>query len=84
VSITGEATISEDVEMKRKLFNALQRAWFPGGATDPDLELVQLRIRHAEYWDVKESKTTQLYKMAKAAVTGQVPEMGEHRELHAH
>ena len=82
ISVTGEATISEDLETKRKLFNALAKAWFPGGAEDPDLELVEVRIAGAEYWDIKESKTTQLLKMATAAVTGNKPEMGEHRELH--
>jgi general stress protein 26 len=81
VSITGQATISEDLRMKQHLFNALARGWFPGGASDPDLELVQVRILHAEYWDIKESKTTQLYKLAKAAVTGKQPTLGEHREL---
>lgn len=82
ISVTGEATISEDLETKRKLFNALAKAWFPGGAQDPDLELVAVRILAAEYWDIKESKTTQLLKMATAAVSGHKPEMGEHRELH--
>lgn len=82
VSITGEAAVNEDMDKKRHLFNALAKAWFPGGVEDPDLELVEVRIGHAEYWDVKESKTTQLFKMAKAAVTGEPPHMGEHRELH--
>jgi hypothetical protein len=78
----GLATISEDLAQKKKLFNALAKAWFPGGAEDPDLELVQVEIRDAEFWNVKESKTTQLLKMATAAVTGNKPEMGEHREMH--
>ena len=82
VSITGMATISEDMAQKKKLFNALAKAWFPGGVEDPDLELVQVEIRDAEFWNVKESKATQLLKMATAAVTGNKPEMGEHRELH--
>ena len=84
VSICGQATISDDSRLKAHLFNALAKAWFPGGVNDPDLELVQARIGSAEYWDVKESKTTQLFKMAKAAVTGEPPDMGEHRELQVH
>jgi general stress protein 26 len=84
VSISGQASINEDERLKQHLFNALAKAWFPGGVSDPDLELVQVRILHAEYWDVKESKTTQLFKMAKAAVTGDPPDMGEHRELSVH
>jgi general stress protein 26 len=84
VSICGQASVSDDMRLKQHLFNALAKAWFPGGVNDPDLELVQVRITHAEYWDVKESKTTQLYKMAKAAVTGHPPDIGEHRELQVH
>jgi len=81
VSITGHATISEDLDAKQRLFNPMVRAWFPGGPTDPDLELVEVHITHAEYWDVKESKPTQLFKMAAAAVSGEKPVMGEHKEV---
>ncbi|MDB5873567.1 MAG: ral stress protein-like protein [Ramlibacter sp.] len=82
VSVSGRATISEDLATKKRLFNALAKAWFPEGAEDPDLELVAVSIQHAEYWDIKESKTTQLLKIASAAVSGDKPEMGEHREMH--
>lgn len=82
VCVSGHARVSNDLEAKKSLFNALDKAWFPGGAEDPDLELVEVDIRHAEYWNVKEAKSTQLLKMATAAVSGHRPEMGEHRELH--
>jgi general stress protein 26 len=81
VSVSGRAKVSDDMGAKRRLFNALDKAWFPGGAEDPDLELVEVEIDHAEYWNVKESKATQLFKMASAAVSGHRPELGEHREL---
>ncbi len=83
ISISGMATISQDMGKKKELFNAFAKAWFPGGVEDPDLELVQVEIRDAEFWDVKESKTAQLLKMATAAVTGIKPEMGVHREMHS-
>ncbi|MES2632152.1 MAG: pyridoxamine 5'-phosphate oxidase family protein [Pseudomonadota bacterium] len=82
VSISGNATVSEDMAKKKELFNALAKAWFPGGYEDPDLELVKVEILDAEYWNVHESKVTQLLKMATAAVTGNKPDMGEHREMH--
>jgi general stress protein 26 len=84
VSISGQASISEDLRMKEHLFNALAKAWFPGGASDPDLELLQVKIAYAEYWDITESKTAQLFKLATAAVTGHPPQMGEHRQLQTH
>ena len=82
VSVSGQARISEDLDTKRRLFNALAKAWFPRGAEDPDLELVEVEIQHAEYWNIKESKTSQLLKIATAAVSGKPPEVGEHRKLH--
>ena len=82
VSISGMARISDNLDTKKDLFNALAKAWFPGGVEDPDLELVEVQIQHAEFWNVKESKPTQMLKMATAAVTGVKPEMGEHREMH--
>jgi hypothetical protein len=43
---------------------------------------VQVLISHASYWDVKENKLVQLFKMAKAAVTGKPPtDMGEHGDV---
>ncbi len=46
------------------------------------LALLVVRVRHAEYWDVDEAKITQLFKMAKAVVSGEPPRsLGEHKEL---
>ncbi|MEJ8836608.1 pyridoxamine 5'-phosphate oxidase family protein [Ramlibacter sp. AN1133] len=82
VSVTGTARVLEDPEKKKELFNTFAKAWFPGGAEDPDLELVEVRIDEAEYWNVKENKLLQLLKMGKAAATGTRPKkMGEHHEV---
>lgn len=82
VSIAGKASISNDHATKERLWSPLAKAWFPGGVTDSDLALLEVRISHAEYWNVKDSKVVQLFKMAKAAVTGEPPKhLGEHKEL---
>lgn len=82
VSLSGQARFIDDMAQKETLWSPMAKAWFPGGYNDPDLALLAVRIRHAEYWDVKESKMVQLFKMAKAAVTGEPPrELGEHKEL---
>ena len=82
VSVSGHASIVEDQIKKDYLFTPFAKAWFPGGATDPDLALLQVQIGHAEYWNVKENKMVQLAKMAKAAITGEPPSsLGEHKEL---
>jgi general stress protein 26 len=78
VCVAGTATVSEDTAKKKALWSPMAKAWFPGGVDDPDLMLVHLAIEHADYWDVKESKIVQLWRMAAAAVSGKPPaELGE-------
>ncbi|MEP7155256.1 MAG: pyridoxamine 5'-phosphate oxidase family protein [Betaproteobacteria bacterium] len=82
VSVSGSAGVVEDTAMKQALWSKLNEAWFPGGVTDPDLALVQVKITHAHYWDVEASKIVQLYKMAKASITGTPPkDMGREAEI---
>jgi general stress protein 26 len=82
VSVSGRASLNEDRQRREKLWNKAAEAWFPKGIDDPDLALVQVKITHAHYWDVKASKLTQLYEMAKAVVTGKQPEkLGESGEV---
>ncbi len=82
VSIAGTASFSDNQAKKEELFTPIAKAWFAGGPTDPDLALLEVRISHAEYWNAKDSKVTQLFKMAKSAITGERPQnMTEHKEL---
>lgn len=82
VSVSGQGSIFESQAKKDELFNVIAKAWFPGGATDPDLALLKVDIDHVEYWDSKDSKTVQLLKMATSAITGKPPKnMSEHKEF---
>ena len=82
VSVSGTAEVVDDPAKKEQLWSKLAEAWFPGGPTDPDLALVQVKIIHANFWDVKESKIVQLFEMAKAAITGKPPtNLGEQAEI---
>ena len=81
VSVSGEALIVEDQPKKDDLFSTMAKAWFPGGATDPDLALLKANMSHAEYWNVKESKMVQVAKMVTAAIAGTRPTLGEHKEV---
>lgn len=83
VSLSGQARFPDDRAKIDALWSSMAKAWFPGGPADPDLALLAVEIGHAEYWDVKESKMVQLFKMAHAAITGEQPKkLGEHEQLH--
>ncbi len=82
VSVSGTAAVVEDMGKKEALWSKMAQAWFPGGVSDADLALVEVRITHANYWDVDESKIVQLFHMATAAITGKPPtKLGEHAEI---
>jgi len=82
VSISGRAELREDAAKKRTLFSKMVEAWFPKGVDDPNLGLLAVDVVEAEYWDVDDSKMVQLYKMAKAALTGEPPKnLGEHKKV---
>jgi len=82
VSVSGLGRVVDDRAKATALWSKMSEAWFPGGVNDPDLALVRVRISHAHFWDVKSNKLVQMFKMAKAAVTGKPPEnMGEHAEI---
>jgi general stress protein 26 len=81
VSVAGNASLVEDQARKEALFNPAAKAWFPAGVTDPNLGLLAVHIAEAAYWDVDDSKMVQLFKMAKAAITGTPPATGEHKKL---
>lgn len=81
VSVSGTARMVNDPARKNALWNPLYKTWFPGGVGDPDLALIAVTINHAEYWDVHTNKATKIFEMAKAAVTGARPSLGEHGQV---
>jgi len=82
VSIAGEAELTRDRAKIDELWNPLAAAWFDGGKDDAHLALIRVHIDSAEYWDTHSSKMTQLYALAKAALTGKAPhDLGEHKKI---
>lgn len=82
VSVSGSARIIEDPVKKKELWSAAAEAWSPAGVDDPDLALVAVLVAEAEYWDVKANKAGQIFKLAKAAITGEPPaDLAEHRRV---
>ena len=76
VSVSGHATISDDLEKKKQLWNSMAKIWF-SGPEDPDLALVCVVPDGAEYWDVPHNKMVALFGWFKTMVTGKPQELGE-------
>jgi general stress protein 26 len=81
VSIAGAATEGFDRAKAEELWNPFLKAWFPDGLDTPGVTLIKVHAESAEYWDAPNSKVVTLIGYAKAAVTGQRPDVGENREV---
>ena len=82
ISITGDASLVKDREKFKQLWNPMVAAWYPRGLDDPHLALIKVSIHSAEYWDSDSNKMTQLFSMAKAALTGTRPkDVGHHGKV---
>ncbi|WP_373512084.1 pyridoxamine 5'-phosphate oxidase family protein [Persicitalea sp.] len=81
VSVVGEASIVDDAAVKKELWNQTVKAWFPDGLDDPDLTVLKVNIKSAEYWDSSSSSMVQAYHIAKALITGEQNDEGEHGEV---
>jgi general stress protein 26 len=49
-SIAGNAAIVDDRETAKAIWGPWCAEWFPGGADDPELLLVRVRVATVEYW----------------------------------
>ena len=82
VSLAGTASIDHDRERREALWNVMVKAYFPGGIDDPDLVLLRVDVHTAEFWDVKESKAVQMFRLTRAILAGERPQkLGEHSTL---
>lgn len=75
VSVSGTAERVVDRTEIRARWNPMVQAWFPAGPEDEHVVLVRVAPHAAEYWDSNDSKMVRLFAIAKAAVTGDTPDM---------
>jgi general stress protein 26 len=80
VSLTGEASVVEDVGKKRQLWNAGAEAWLPQGPDDDSVVLIRVEGHSAEYWDTPGRLATVL-SFAKSKVTGERFSGGENERV---
>lgn len=83
VSIYGTAEMIDDRQKAEELWKPVYKAWFPKGLEDPDLCLLKVNVKGAEYWDSPSGAMVQLVGFAKALLTGEryKPGPGEHEKI---
>jgi general stress protein 26 len=51
VSLSGTAVVEQDPKRLDRLWNEAWKVWFPKGKSDPNIRIVRILPREAEYWD---------------------------------
>ena len=84
ISVSGLATLSDDREKIRELYEPDWKIWFRdegderhGTADDPRLVLIGVEVHAAVYLEVDKPRPVVLFELAKGFVTGDAPELGE-------
>tara|TARA_R110002050_G_scaffold54521_5_gene123260 strand:- start:157 stop:657 length:501 start_codon:yes stop_codon:yes gene_type:complete len=80
LSIYGRTSISTDRKRIKELYGSGDDAWFDG-VDDPNITALKIEPEDAHYWDTKNGKIISLLKMAKGAITGNEPDLGEEGDL---
>ena len=76
LSLTGSATVVDDGQKKKELWNTFTEAWFPDGKDDPSVVVVKVSGESAQYWD-SPGRLAMTLDMVKARVTGTPPKSGD-------
>jgi general stress protein 26 len=81
VSVTGRARLVRDRKKIDELWRPQFRVWFPEGKDDPNVALLRVKIEKAEYWDSPSSPISYALDFVSFLVTGEEPDLGEHKRL---
>ena len=81
VSLTGRASVVDDVAKKKELWNGGVEAWFPQGPDDDSVVLLKVHASSAEYWDTPGGRLATAFSFVKAKVTGERIEAGENEKV---
>jgi len=81
LSVAGDARVLRDQAKIDELWSDALKAFFPKGKDDPNLVLLEVRARTAEYWEGPSSLIGKLLTFVVARATGNEEVMGENRIL---
>ncbi len=68
--LTGEASIHNDREKIKALWNPIMKTWFTEGVNDPRISLIKVAPAYGYYWDTKHGNMVAGIKMMVGAAFG--------------
>ena len=81
ISISGNAQLVRDRDKIEELWRPEFKMWFPKGKDDPDVALLRVSLKNAEYWDSPSSTVGFMLSFVSSLVTGKEADHGENKKL---
>ncbi|MFI8566617.1 pyridoxamine 5'-phosphate oxidase family protein [Rhodococcus sp. NPDC078407] len=78
VSLSGTAAVVENQTKAEELWNTRTATWFEKNPDSREVALIHVAAEGAEYWSTPGSKVSNLMAYAKAKITNERPNLGEH------
>ena len=70
LNIYGTATINQDKQKIKELWNPILKTWFTEGEDDPRITVIKVEPSEGYYWDTKHNRAVGLIKRAAGAIMG--------------
>ncbi len=80
MTVFGSASITTDKAVIEELYSSADDNWFDG-IDDPNVSAIKVDPQDVHYWDSKYGKLISMLQIAKGAVTGNEPDLGEEGQL---
>lgn len=80
LSVTARAAVRRDHGKAAAIWKSTDSMWW-NGPDDPDVCVLRVKPLTAELWDGPASKAAAMFEFAKAALTGEKPNLGENRKV---
>lgn len=80
--VEGTLALSDDAAKLDEIWGIVASAWFEGGKSDPDLQLIRYTPQKAEVWVTTGGALGFLYQIGRAKITDEKPDLGQHGTVH--
>ena len=81
VSLAGRAQVSQDPGRARELWNRWAEMFFPEGPESPEVGVLRVDVRSAEYWSGPEGVVEKVTGAAKALISKDPSGLGHHARI---
>ncbi|MEO8012028.1 MAG: pyridoxamine 5'-phosphate oxidase family protein [Dokdonella sp.] len=81
VSVRGKASVAHDRAKIDELWSPVHKAFFPNGKDDPNLAVLRVTVRDADFWESSGNFIMRALDFTRAIVSENPAPLGEHGKL---